>query len=55
MDDWLQRESAKGRAKNREEEKLRYLERERLDLIKQDMEFDEVEEKRRRKRDLKAY
>ena len=34
LDDWLQREQAKERAKLREEEKLRYLERERLDLIK---------------------
>ena len=55
LEDWLSRESAKEKAKIREEEKLRYLERERLDLIKQDMEFDEVDQKRRRKRDLKAY
>ena len=55
LQEWLARESAKERNKTREQERKMQKEKERLDLIKKDMEFDEVEQKRKRKRDIKAY
>jgi len=43
LDDWSGREAAKERTKAREKEREIQKDKERQDLIKKDMEFDEIE------------
>lgn len=55
LSDWLQREQARDRAAKREVERTEQRKKDRQRLIEKDMEYDEVAERKKRKRDLKAH
>lgn len=55
LQDWLERERARDRAAKRELERVEQRKKDRQRLIEKDMEYDEVAERRKRKRDFKAH
>lgn len=55
LEEWLAREAAKQKNKLREDERVQQRAKDRTALIFRDVEYDEAEEKRKRKADVKAY